>query len=493
MLEASVLRAPGKTALCGPGGTLSFEELLAQTLALGRFLAGAGLGRGARVGILARKSPESIVAFLGTAAAGGVAFTVDYNLSPENLTRIFSLTRPEILIVEDRYVGDARAALGVDTQTRLLVIGSRTPRQDWLWEEALRETACPTALPQLCADEVVYLNLTSGTSGQPKAVATTHANLFWNTCGAVQALHLSPEDVHLCLFPIFGHPHEIFLRALYLGGTAVLLDSLLPSAIAAAAQLHRVTTMMAATTIYQTILRAPNLDPAALSTVRIAECGGMHLSPGVFAQFLETFGVRIVPVWGSTETAGIAFAADPCEAYVPGSVGRPSPHYEAILVDEFGGNCEPGEVGELWLSGPGVCSAYTLEGAETRSLTREGWFCSGDFFRRDAQGRFFFAGRRTGMLKVAGMRVYPTEVEDVLAAHPAVCEVAVCATEHASRGEVPMAVIVLKEGCEADPQALRAHCESLLPPYKVPKVFEFRPALPKSAGGKILYSKLKSV
>jgi long-chain acyl-CoA synthetase len=159
-------------------------------------------------------------------------------------------------------------------------------------------------------------------------------------------------------------------------------------------------------------------------------------------------------------------------------------------VGEDGEEAGEGEVGELAIQGPGVSAGYFKDPEETRNCMKDGWFFTGDLATRDADGYFYFAARKSGMMKVAGIKVFPMEIEEVLCSHPQVAEAAVVKVDDRLHGEIPKAVIVLKTGEKMDKRALRRYCEKRLAPYKLPRIIEFRSQLPRTSGGKILYREL---
>jgi long-chain acyl-CoA synthetase len=291
------------------------------------------------------------------------------------------------------------------------------------------------------------------------------------------------------MFPVFLHPHELFARGLFLGGTSVLVDTIYPKSIAQAISDHSVTTMMAISPIYKTLL--PYYDSSFdFSSLRIPESGGMHTNPRLVLEFKERFGVPIYPVWGSTEASGIAIATPVDGEYKPGSMGKPCGYYEIKILDEAGKELPVGEAGEMVIRGPAVCTEYYNLPEETKKSAVDGWFFTGDLVRRDEEGYFYFIDRKARMMKVAGMKVFPSEIEEVLSRHPRIAEVAVVKAEDGLHGEVPKAFIVSKNGVEISKGDIRKYCETMIPKYKMPRIIEFRNELPRTAGGKILYREL---
>jgi len=502
-LRESVWSSPHKPALVCGAEQLSYQELHDRTMALAAMLAEAGLSKGERVGCLLRKTPETILCFLGAMAAGGVFFPLDPNMLPQSRQASLAATRPKALFVAQEFLPLLRDVYGLPEPERIFVVpdtsgaAAASPCRSFREHEA--HLSRQALLPELSPQDPAYLNVTSGTTGLPKCALTTHANIDANTTAAVQALGLGADDVHLCMFPAFVHPHEIFARPVALGGTLVLLDTVQPKSIARALSEHKVTTLMAVASIYETLVRLNSLKGHDFSSLRVPESGGMHVPPALRSAFAQRFGLPIHAVWGSTETAGIALAnrmvgGDPRNLEAPpGSMGRPCLGYEARVVTESCHDAEVDEVGELWLRGPGVCQSY-YQGPEVRKpvVDHEGWFHTGDLVRHNAAGFFFFESRATGMMKVGGLKVYPVEIENVLRSHPDIAEVAVVKNEDSLHGEVPRAFVVLKDGAALDKASIRHYCSGKLHRLKVPKLVDFVDELPRTPGGKVAWKKLSS-
>ncbi|MDQ1336003.1 MAG: long-chain acyl-CoA synthetase [Thermodesulfobacteriota bacterium] len=487
MLEKTKGSFSEKTAIICAQKTLSYDDVYIQSNALANFLVATGLKKGGYVGVMLKKSPEVVVSFLGVAAAGGIVFPVDYTQTLAHIQYILNLTKPSALVVEAEFQPLLSKLDLTCPEERILVIGKMGGGRYSPWRGIL--SGRPRGRPDVKVqeDDVVYLNFTSGTTGVPKAAVATHENIYWNTLASIEALNLTPDDIHLCLFPVFGHPHELFARPLYLGGTIVLIDSIAPKTIAKAISDNRVTCMMGVASIYQTLIRFHESNPFDSNSLRVPESGGMHIYPSLAHQFRERFGISMIPVWGSTETMGIAFANPVDDTKKEGSIGRPCPYYQAKIVGENGEDLAENDIGEMAVKGPAVSAGYLENLEETRKCMKDGWFYTDDLARKDADGYFYFVARKSGMMKVAGMKVFPVEIEDVLSSHPKIAEAAVTRVYDRLHGEMPKAVIVLKAGEEMDKMEIRRYCEERMAKYKVPRVIEFRAELPKSPGGKVLY------
>jgi long-chain acyl-CoA synthetase len=482
---------PEKAAIYFEQTKISHKDSYEIANALAKLLLEVGINKGDRVGLLLHKTPEAILSFYGVATAGGVVVPIDYNQPSGDIQYILDITSPAALIVDSKLQPLLSQLALPCPEDCILVVGKKAKDDFHEWESVLAGKTSELPDMKIEASDVVYLNFTSGTTGTPKGAVTSHSHIYWNTMSAIESLGLTPDDVHLCMFPVFVHPHELFARALFLGGTSVLVDSIYPKSIAKAMSEHRVTSMMAISPIYKTLLpyyKSPSFD---FSSLRVPESGGMHTSPALVEQFKERFKVPIYPVWGSTEATGIALATPLTEKYKPGSMGKPCPYYEVKIIREDGREAVVGEVGEMAIKGPAVCTEYYNDPAESEKCVMGGWFFTGDLIRKDEEGYFYFVDRKARMMKVAGMKVFPLEIEEVLSHHPKIAEVAVIKVMDGLHGEVPKAFIVSKNGVTISKSEIRKYCETMMSKYKLPRIIEFQEKLPRTTGGKVLYRELK--
>jgi len=497
MCAARAESFPHKTAIAHKDVTLDFGELhnLVERCAAG--FAGLGLGRGAKVALLLEKTPELVVSFIACARLGLMVIPLNYQLKPEVLGEIIRSYDIDAVIAAGKFLRLlSKAPDGHKALKNLVVCGSIDARAGGplKWEELIdkapdRHVGAVHEPPfPIDDDEPFYLNFTSGTTGAPKAAVTTHTNLFYNTIASVETLGLRHNDVHLCMFPAYLHPHEIFLRGLYLGGTSVLENSLFPKSVARAISEHKVTCMMGAATLYERLLPFALNSEFNYKTLRIAESGGMITRETLNRAFEAGFGIPITPVWGSTETTGIAVAPHAGEVRRGGSVGKAALHYSIRVVREDDSDAADMELGEMFVSGKGVTSGYYGEPEQAQDKTglSDSWFKTGDLVKRDEDGFIYFVDRKDSMMKVAGMKVFPAAIERVLREHPAVEDVCIIPVEDSLRGQTPKAIVVKKPAASVDALDLKAFCASKLTANEVPKSFDFRESIPRSPSGKLL-------
>lgn len=490
MLEKNARNIPDKVAIIHHDLRITYGELNSQVNRLAHALLNLGLKKEDRICLMLPRIPELVITFLAAAKAQGIVVPINFELNSREITALLENLSPRFLILHESFLDLAKKTLPQDLKFSVIVVGNECDDNFYRWHDILKDRNQHNLSLEIKEDDVVYLNYTSGTSGDPKGAITTHSNILWNTLASIETLKLTPDDIHLCMFAPFAHPHELFARPLYLGGTFVLLETIRPKSIAKSISENEVTCLMAIAPILMTLLEIARSGQYDLSSLRIPESGGMHTRVELIKQFEQRFGVPILPVWGSTETTGIAIANSPDKGVVYGSVGRPCKSYEVKIVGEDGNELPPHKIGDLIFRGPAVVSGYYNNSGNPDSF-KNGWYLSGDLAKKDEEGNFYFVERKSGMLKVAGLQVYPLEIELTLSRHPAIKEAAVIGVEDNLRGEVPKAIVVLKNEHKLKEREIIQYCLDNMAHYKVPRVIEFREDLPKIGSGKINKKALK--
>lgn len=491
LLQRNAQQYPDDTALAFQDKTITFSELDKTVNRLANGLLNLGLEKGDRVAILMPKTPEVVITFLAVARAGGVIFPVNYKLKSDDIRKIFNYVSPQI-VVSERMYSPLLEKMFIPSHplSKIIFIGRRN-KTGLNYKDIIKSESADEPELGLKDSDVVYLNYTSGTTGVPKGVSTTHTNIVLNTIAAIDAFHFTHDDVHLCMFPSYMHPHELFARGLYLGGTTVISDSIFPKTIAREIGAKKITAMMAVPYFYKSLFPLAKSGDYDFSSLRIPEAGGMYSPPEFVDKFEQLFERKFLPVWGSTETTGIATATRPEEGYRPGSIGRACMNYDIRIVNNHGDELPDGIEGEMVVKGPAVMEGYFNLPAETENVLKNKWYYTGDIARKDDDGYIYFLGRKSGLMKVGGMKVYPLEIVEAVSAHPDVDEVAIISERDPMRGERPKAFIVLHEDSELTESEMRAFLRKRLADYKIPRKIEFIKELPKTSGGKIIKGDLE--
>ncbi len=488
VLRETAAAYPDQPALLADDRSLTWAELDATVDQLAALLHDVGIGPGDVVGALISKRPEVVIGFLALARLGAIYAPINFKLHPDHIRDQFETANIRAVFTEDAYDGLLKGVLPKLPNPRRIIYVDGPGRHGETHTGQAESLEGLSNVPEVHPDTPCYYNYTSGTTGRPKGAITTHRNILANGIDTIEAMGFGQNDVFLGMFSVFAHPHELFHRSLLVGGPFVILDTMSPRVVAAAVERFQVRWMMAVPSFYEMMLDygGPRdlVGRHDLSSLRVLEAGGAYVGGEALARMERKFAANFMPVWGCTEATGVALVNGP-ELRKDGATGKPVPGYEIRIVDERGREVESGEVGEMILRGPALAQGYIGNEEETNALYRDGWYHTQDLVRMDQEGWVHFIGRKSEMLKIGGIRVYPLEIEKVLKDHPDVRDVVVVRAEERVRGEVARAVVSTVTGSGVDSRALAAYCRDRLAVYKVPRIIEFWREVPKMPNGKI--------
>ncbi len=341
-------------------------------------------------------------------------------------------------------------------------------------------------------EDLAALLYTSGTTGHPKGVMLTHANLRANMWQSMRCARFTKRDVFLGVLPQF-HSFGftvLTLLPLTIGAGVVYTARFSPKRIIELVGEHRATVLVAIPSMYNALANAKSGSPEDFASLRFAVSGGEPLSEAVARAFREKFEIRINEGYGLTETAPVTNICLP-EEFRPRSVGRPVERLEQRIIDlETGRTLPPGEEGEIRMRGPNVMRGYFKLPEETaETFDDEGFFRTGDMGRFDDDGHLFITGRIKEMIIIGGENVFPREIEEVLNQHESVAASGVVGVRDPSRGEVPLAFVELADGVDRSAfsdKAIRSFCRERLAGYKIPREIRVVDELPRGPTGKVL-------
>ncbi len=458
-----------------PWTTWDRQALADQVDACARRLAnGHGLRPGDRVAWLGLNHPAVIVLLFALARLGAVLVPLNHRLSPAEWQSVLADCTPRLLVHDGAFANAAHALASAHTAVHAWPLAEAPTGETG--------TASPAADR---ADAPLLLVYTSGTSGLPKAAVHTQANLLANMAIAAQVQGLTADDSVLTVLPLFhvGGLCIQTLPALSVGAHVRLF-----ARFDAAATLHsfahdRPTLTLQVPPTLQALTAHTDWANTDLSSLR-AVWAGSSLLPPVPLQAFMARGVPVCNVYGSTETGPFSIALPPTHtADHPGSCGWPVPGVAVQLCDPQGVPVAPGAVGEIWVRGPNVVARYWPDRAATDA---EGFFHSGDLGQQAPDGSFTVVGRAKDMIISGGENIYPAEIENRIATHPAVAECSVVGQADARWGEVTVAVVVLRPAAANDDwqAALQAWLDGRLARYKWPRRWVRLDALPGTALGK---------
>jgi 2-aminobenzoate-CoA ligase len=469
----------------------SYDALAARAGRIAHVLAtDLGVVSGARVLLRGENTPATFACWLAIVKVGAIAVTTMPLLRAAELRAIVCKAQVGLALCAQNLTEEMLAAQEPEGPLqRVVAFGG----PDAELERLAVDKPADFATLATSQDDVCLIAFTSGTTGEPKAAMHFHRDVL-AMCDTFCAHIVDPPS--LAIFA--GTPPIAFtfgLGALLafplrFRASVALPQQSGPDALWQTVQRHRATHIFTSPTGYRAMLaRAP---AEALASVTTCVSAGEPLPKPVADQWLQRTGVRLIDGIGATEMTHIFISARPDEAR-PGSVGRPVPGYAACLLDDQNRPIEGGATGRLAVRGPTGCRY--LADARQSSYVVEGWNVTGDIFRRDEDGYYWYVARADDMIISSGYNIAAPEVEAALLTHPAVLECAVVGWPDEERGQVVKAVVALQPGVacgDALAKALQDHVKATLAPYKYPRLIEFRDALPKTASGKIQRSALRA-
>src|ERR1051325_8424512 len=464
---------------------VSYGALRSQVESLASALAAAGIGRGDRVAMALPNGLPAIVSFLAAALAGTAA-PLNPGYKEDEFRFFLEDTNARVLLLPLEGAAEARRAAG----DRVRVLGVEL---DAAGTVRIPELSAGRPLAAPAVDDVALILHTSGSTGRPKRVPLSHANLSISARNVARSYALTPEDVSLCVMPLF-HVHGLVastLATLTAGGTVVVPEKFNPLSFWRVARDHGVTWYSAVPTLHQLLLaRAPprSARPPGAGKLRFIRSCSASLPPQVMHDLEAAFGAPVLEAYGMTEAAHqMASNPLPPAAHLPGSVGLGTDVQISIMAAE-GHHLAPGQPGEVVIKGPNVTRGYenNPEANATSFFEGTAWFRTGDQGVLDENGYLTLTGRLKEMINRGGEKISPREIDEVLLAHPSVAEAVTFGTPHPTWGEEVAAAVQLKEPKESVSEAdLLAFCKERLADFKRPKKIHITDAIPRTATGKI--------
>jgi len=473
--------SPDRTALIHEGRRYSYADVHDRAARLAHALRDLGAGRGDRVAYLGRNMPSLAETLFAAGMLGAVFVPLNFRLAPRELEPIVADCEPGILIFDDALSATV-ASLRDRPGHRIGTAG---------YADLLAAAAADPLDEPVGQDELCMIQYTSGTSGKPKGVLLTHANISWNTFNMLVDVDVA-DEVSLVSAPMFHTAalNQLFLPTFIKGGTSVLMTAFDPDAALGLIEEHKVTWMFGVPAMFSAMTRAPRWAGADLSSVRILMCGGAPV-PEPLIRAYQARGLTFVQGYGLTETApGALFLRARESVAKAGSAGTACFFTDVRVVRPDLTDVEAGETGEVIISGPNVSGGYWRQPDATAAAYDGGWLRSGDLATVDDDGYVFIRGRAKDMFISGGENVYPAEVEQALTAHPAVAECAVIGVPDERWGEAGRAVVVLRDGADVAGDDLLGFLDGRLARYKIPATVVFAAELPRNAAGKLLKARL---
>ncbi len=471
--------------------TLTYAQLDDRSSRLANALLALGTRAGSRVAYLGRSAPEVVELLFAASKIGAVLVPLNWRLSTRELTSVLHDAAASVLVAAPPYL-DVATELAEARGVRLVTVGAE-------YEALLVSHEADDPGGRGDEQDVVVQMYTSGTTGVPKGVLTTHRNLaaaaetspYW---------HFDADSVSLTPLPMFhiGGIGWAFL-GLWNGATTILVSEFVADDVLEKLERQRVTNAVLVPTMLQLLTAVPGAADRDYSSLRSIAYGASPITTPVLKAALATFRCSFFGVYGLTESTGGVVHLEPQDhdpdgprAHLLRAAGKPLPWVDVRVVDAVSGvAARPHEVGEVWVRAPNVMAGYFNRPEETAAALVDGWLRTGDGGYLDDEGYLFLTDRIKDMIVSGGENVYPIEVEEALAQHPDVADVAVIGVPDDRWGETVMALVILRPGATPAAEDIVTSARERLAGYKLPRVVRFVDELPRTPSGKVLKRELR--
>ncbi|AYH43591.1 FadD3 family acyl-CoA ligase [Azoarcus sp. DN11] len=503
----------GRVAIEDGAVRIDYRDLPARALEVARALMAAGIAHGDRVAIWAPNCHEWVLAALGVHCAGAVMVPINTRMKGAEATDVIGRSGARVLFVVGEFLGAdypaMLAPLRPDTLERVVVLGGDAARGirdgECAWAAFLAgaagvsEADARARARAVRPEDLSDLMFTSGTTGKPKGVMSTHGACVRAFSEYVRVIGLVAGDRYLIVNPFF---HAFGYKAGWLtcliGGATILPHPVFDAeAVFRRIEADRITVLPGPPTLYLSMLAHPRLAETDLGSLRIAVTGAATIPPVLIERMRRELGFSVVTTaYGLTECGGLATICDPTDdaETVAGTSGRAISGTEVRIVDGDNRPLPAGEAGEICLRGFHVMKGYFGDAKATaETIDAEGWLHTGDVGTLDARGYLRITDRLKDMFIVGGFNCYPAEIEAALTEHPAIAQVAVIGVPDERMGEVGCACVVLRPGRQLDEPGLIAWSRERMANYKVPRFVRFLPALPVNASNKVMKNELRAL
>ena len=521
LIESTCRQYSSKIALTCMGADLTFRQFDRLASDFAAYLQNhLKLGKGDRMAIMLPNVIQFPIAFYAATKIGVICVNTNPLYTAREMKHQFKDSGAKTLVIMDLFLDKLEEILADTDIENVIVtsIGDQLPIWKGLaislvlklkglipkhqlsvtsFKECLRQGSGQSVeRPEIGLDDIALLQYTGGTTGVSKGAMLTQRNVIANMRQIqewAKPYGLKGDETILTALPLY-HIFAVtvnFLAFLTLGGRMILLPKPVPiENTAKAFKKYKITVMTGVNTLFNALNNCSMFKESPPKDLKFALAGGMALQQSVAKSFQTITGTKVIEGFGLTEASPVTHC-NPLHVDAPASsIGVPVPSTEAKVVDDNGKELAVGEVGELIVRGPQVMKGYWQRDDETAKCIKEGWLWTGDMAKMDAGGYFYIVDRKKDMILVSGFNVYPNEIEDVIASHPKVMEVAAVGVPHEEKGEVVKVCVVKKDPSLTEAE-IHQFCEKNLTGYKRPKIITFLDELPKTNVGKILRRELR--
>ncbi|GIO21746.1 long-chain-fatty-acid--CoA ligase [Oceanobacillus sp. J11TS1] len=518
-----------KKALYFMGKEITYKDLCEEAKKIANYLQSIGIRKGDRVAIYLPNTPQAVISYYGILMAGAIAVPTNPLYTERELVFQMNDSQARAIICLDILLPRVN---GVRTHTTIehvivtgikdylpfpkniiypyiqkreynMVVKVEASNDTHVWKKIMEQSVADYLESSIDPEEdLALLQYTGGTTGNPKGVMLTHFNLSSNVqmCETWLSRNSDTPEKHrqdsilgiLPFFHVYGMT-AVMNFAIKKGARIILIPKFDAGDLLKVIDKQKPNLFPGAPTIYIGLLNHPDIEKYNLSSIEACISGSAPLPVEIQERFERITGGKLVEGYGLTESSPVTHANFVYAERINGSIGVPWPDTDAKIVQMNGENLEEvdtGEIGEIAVKGPQIMKGYWNNEEETAKTLRDGWLLTGDLGYVDERGFFYVVDRKKDMIVAGGFNIYPREIEEVLYEHEAIQEAVVAGVPDPYRGETVKAYVVLKEGASVTEEELNEYSRKYLASYKVPRIYEFRDELPKTAVGKILRRKL---
>lgn len=476
------------------GQRYTFDTMSKRANQVAHYLLELGIGKGDRVGVFSKNRFDFLDLLFACGKVGSILVPFNYRLTKREMEYLIGKTKPKCMFYDPAIKAEFQSFREHLSGLSINVMGERDLDDDQNLKSIMTsQPDDPIERPSLTLDDPYLIVFTGGTTGLPKGAVLSHGLVFWNSVNTVVSWGLRPNDIQPLLFPLFhtGGINVLLIPFYHIGAKSIIMGDFSVDETFRVIEDEKCSIVIGVPTMFNMMAQSQKFESANFDSVRVFISGGAPCPVAI----METYWARdkiLKMGYGLTEVGPNNFYLPESDVKrKPTSVGVPVFHCDMKIADDDNREVENGVVGELMLRGPHIFSGYWDEPDETaKTIGSDGWVHTGDLAMRDDEGFYFITGRKKDMFISGGENIYPTEIEELLYKHPNVLEAAVVGVPDEKWGEVGKAFIVLKPGKKLSSDELMAYLQGNLAKYKIPKQYEFRDDLPKSAAGKILKREL---
>lgn len=493
-LERNARSAPDRRAITHDARSIDYATLWSSACAFASWLHGQGVLPGERVALILPNCIEAVIACYGSWLAGAVIVPLNAQAKARDFAPWLQHADVRVVVYEADQ-RDVPAALSMldDPPIALLIGENTTPPDAIAWLHALQ--SAPLASPSVSdPDALAMILYTSGTTGRPKGVMLSHANMAANVSAIIDYLALDASDSIVTVLPFYySYGASVLHTHLAVGAHLVIESNLVfPHLMVETLARERATGFSGVPSTFVLLLNRVPLENHDLSALRYVTQAGGAMAPATTTRLRAALPqARIFIMYGQTEaTARLARLPPEWIDAKQGSVGLPIAGVEIEIRDETGQRAAPFTVGDVHARGANIMLGYWRDPEASAAVLSDGWLHTGDMGYLDADGCLFLAGRRSDMIKTGAHRVHPNDIEEAIIELPGIVEVAVIGVDDDTLGQVIKAFVVIDEGAGLTIERIKAHCRERLASYKIPKFIETVATLPKTASGKVRRAEL---